>query len=74
MDREKYLKVEGDSSFVIDKESSSIVNVNKCALRSATERSTAAHSSRDEIRSQPVAIQHLNCSVTHTHLPRPTKH
>ena len=35
MDRERYLKVEGDSSFVRDKESSAIVNVDKGAWRAA---------------------------------------
>ena len=38
MDRERYLKVEGDSSFVRDKESSAIVNVDKGAWRAARER------------------------------------
>ena len=63
MDRERYLKVEGDSSFVRDKESSAIVNVDKGAWRAARERSNAAQRSRDEIRNQAREINNLKCEM-----------
>ena len=63
MDRERYLKVEGDSSFVRDKESSAIVNVDKGAWRAAIERANAAQRSRDEIRTQAREINNLKCEM-----------
>ena len=63
MDRERYLKVEGDSSFVRDKESSAIVNVDKGAWRAARERANEAQRSRDEIRNQAREINNLKCEM-----------
>ncbi len=63
MDRERYLKVEGDSSFVRDKESSAIVNVDKGAWKAARERANAAQRSRDEIRTQAREINNLKCEM-----------
>ena len=63
MDRARYLKVEGDSSFVRDKASSAIVNDDKVAWRAARERANGAKRSRDEIRNQAREINNLKCEM-----------
>ena len=63
MDRERYLKIEGDSSLVKDKQTGAILNVNRSAWQAARDRASAAQRSRDEIRTQAREINNLKCEM-----------
>ena len=63
MNKERYLKVEGDSSFVRDKDSNAIININKCAWQASKERAKAAQRSRDDLRTQARELNILKCEI-----------
>ena len=60
---ERYLKVEGYSELVRDRNSSAIINTNKVAYVKAVARAKAASQQRDEIRHETREINNLKCEM-----------
>ena len=60
---ERYLKVEGYSELVRDKNSTAIINTNKSAYTKAVNRAKQAQAQRDEMRSATREINNLKCEM-----------
>ena len=62
-DELRYLKVEGYSELVRDKNSTAIINTNKSAYTKAVNRAKQAQAQRDEMRSATREINNLKCEM-----------
>ena len=62
-DELRYLKVEGYSELVRDKNSTAIINTNKVAYAKAVARAKQAQEQRDEMRSATREINNLKCEM-----------